>query len=88
MRSGLFVAAGLLLLAATTLLGRLFSSSFPNAPLQAAVAFAVLWLALCGFNLWVGVARAGYSVAEELPVFALVLIVPIAAAALMRWRGL
>jgi len=88
MRTGLFVVAGLFLLAAATILGRLFSPNFANAPSQSAVGFVLLWLVICGFNLWVGVARAGYAFAEELPVFALVFLVPTALVALARWRGI
>jgi hypothetical protein len=38
--------------------------------------------------MWVGVARAGYSVAEELPIFLLIFGVPAAAAILIKWRFL
>lgn len=88
MRTGLIVVAGLLLLAAATILGRLFSSNFPCAPAQSAVVFVLLWLLICAFNMWVGVAKAGYAVAEELPVFALVFLVPAGLAVSVRWRGL
>jgi hypothetical protein len=36
--------------------------------------------------MWVGVARAGYSVAEELPIFLLIFGVPAALAILLKWR--
>ena len=39
-------------------------------------------------NLWVGVARAGYSVGEEMPIFLLIFAVPAAAAVLARWKFL
>ena len=44
-----------------------------------------MWLACAGFNMWVGVSRAGYPVADELPILLLVFAVP-AAAALWLWR--
>lgn len=31
------------------------------------LAYAIAWVAACGYNMWLGVARAGYAVAEELP---------------------
>lgn len=86
MRTALFLVAGLLLLAALLLLGKLFSSNYPEATRLAAVAFIVLWLAIAGANMWVGVAKAGYSLAEELPIFLLVFALPAAAAALVKWR--
>jgi hypothetical protein len=88
MRSLLILLAGLLLLGAGTILGRLFAPHFPSAPVQATIGFLCLWLAICGFNLWVGVAKAGYAVGEELPVFARVFFAPAVMAVLLRWRGL
>ena len=88
MRTGLFLVAGFLLLAASSLLGRLFSSNVPSAPLIAAVVFAGSWLVIAAANMWLGVAKAGYSAVEELPIFALIFLVPIAIAVVLRWRGL
>ena len=53
---------------------------------RAAMIFIVLWLLGAGINLWVGVSRAGYTLAEEAPVFLLVFGVPAAVAALLAWR--
>ncbi len=39
--------------------------------------FAALWVLAALINLWVGVAHAGYGLREELPIFALVLAVPV-----------
>ena len=47
-----------------------------------------LWLAVTGVNMWIGVSKAGYSVAEELPVLALRFLMPAVAAILVRWRFL
>jgi hypothetical protein len=88
MRTVLFLVAGFLLLAASFLLGRLFSSNFPNAPLVAVIVFAVLWFVIAGVNMWIGVTNAGYSIGEEIPVFALIFFVPVVVAALLKWRGL
>jgi hypothetical protein len=38
--------------------------------------------------MWIGVSKAGYSVAEELPILLLLYSVPVAAAVLVRWRFL
>jgi hypothetical protein len=64
----------------------MFSSSYPGATSLATGLFLAAWLAIAAANMWVGVARAGYSVAEELPIFALIFGVPAAAALLARWR--
>ena len=47
-----------------------------------------LWLAVTGVNMWTGVSKAGYSVAEELPILALLFLMPAVAAILVRWRFL
>lgn len=86
MRTALFLVAGFLLLAAALLLGKLFSSNYPEATRLATMAFVALWLAIAGANMWVGVARAGYSVAEELPIFLLIFALPAAVAVLVKWR--
>ena len=36
-------------------------------------------------NLWIGVAKAGYSVAEEAPIFLVVFAVPAAVAIIVGW---
>ena len=86
MRTALFLVAGFLLLAASLLLGRLFSSNYPGATLAATVAYVALWLVIAGANMWIGVAKAGYSVTEELPIFLLIFGLPAAAAMVLKWR--
>lgn len=88
MRTALFLLAGFLFLAASLIMGRLFSANYPSGTTVAMGLFLVLWLLLAGANMWVGVARAGYSVAEELPIFALIFGVPALAAILLRWKFL
>jgi hypothetical protein len=87
-RTGLFLVAGLLLLAAVLLLAKLFSSNYPDAMRVGTIAYLALWLIIAGANMWVGVAKAGYSVADELPIFLLIFAVPAAAAVLLKWRFL
>ena len=86
MRTGLFLIARFLMLAAALLLGRLFSANYPGATLVATVAYVALWFAIAAANMWIGVARAGYSVAEELPIFALIFALPAAVAILLKWK--
>jgi hypothetical protein len=86
MRTGLFILAGFLLLAVSFILAKLFSNYFPSAGTVATSIFLVLWLALTGFNLWVGVVRAGYSVAEEFPILLFLYGAPAATAILIKWK--
>ena len=86
MRTGLFLLAGFLLLAASFIVAKLFSENYPSATLAATAAFILLWLALTAFNMWTGVLKAGYSVAEELPVLLLLFGVPAVAAIVIKWK--
>ena len=52
----------------------------------ASVGFVVIWLVIALANMWVGVTRAGYSIGEELPIFAVIFVVPAAAAAILWWK--
>lgn len=86
MRTGLFLLSGFLFLAASLIVGKLFSSNYPGGTTVATMLFVVLWLVITAANMWVGVAKAGYSVAAELPIFALIFGVPAAVAILVRWK--
>jgi hypothetical protein len=87
-RTALFLLAGFLLLAAVLLLGRLFSTNYPGAIFAATVAYVALWLIVAGANMWIGVAKAGYSVSEELPIFLLIFGLPAAVAMILKWKVL
>ena len=51
MRTALFLVAGFLLLAASLLLGRLFSANYPGATFVATIAYVALWLVIAGVNM-------------------------------------
>lgn len=86
MRTPLFLLAGFLLLAACMLLGKFFSSHYPGATYAATLTFVALWLGISGANLWVGVAKAGYTLSEEVPIFLLIFAVPSIVAIFLKWR--
>ena len=88
MRTVLFLVAGFLLLGGSLLLGRLFSANYPAATGVATLAYLALWLLIAGANMWVGVAKAGYSVAEELPIFLLIFGLPAVVAGILKWKVL
>ena len=52
----------------------------------AAWLFAAAWLGVVGWNLRTGLSH-GYSLGEELPIQALIYLVPVAVAAVLAWRG-
>jgi len=88
MRTGLFLLSGFLFLAASLIVGELFSANYPAGTTVATVLFVVVWFVITGANMWVGVARAGYSVTDELPILVLIFGLPAAAALLVRWKFL
>jgi len=47
--------------------------------------FIPLWAVAAGVNMYIGVAEAGYSVMEELPIFLLIFGLPATAAGVL-WR--
>jgi hypothetical protein len=51
---------------------------------KGALYFLPVWFIAAAVNMWMGVAKAGYSVSEEVPIFALIFAVP-AAVALFAW---
>lgn len=81
------IASGIVLLGLFLLVGRLLHGAAPLAGMATAARwFIPIWLIAAVVNLWVGVAKAGYSVAEEAPIFLVVFAVPAAAAVFLVWR--
>jgi hypothetical protein len=52
----------------------------------ASLVFLPLWLVGTGLNMYLGVKRAGYSVADEAPIALVVFAIPAAAALVTWWR--
>jgi len=52
---------------------------------QVHLSFLPLWLVGGSINMYIGVVRAGYSISEEAPMFALVFGVPAIAAFIVWW---
>jgi len=88
MRTILFLISGLLLMASLFIVAKLFSEHFPSVPNWAVALGLSFWLAVTGTNMWIGVSKAGYSVAEEMPILLLLFMVPATVAVLLRWRFL
>jgi hypothetical protein len=88
MRTGLFLLSGLFLLAALLIPARLFTEQYPAATAWATGVFIAVWLALTGFNMWVGVTKAGYAASEELPVLLILFGIPAVIAVVLKWKFL
>ncbi len=83
MHTILVIGSGLLLLAIGVAVARVTGGA--GAMRSAALVFLPLWLVGAGVNLYVGVTKAGYTVAEELPIFLLVFALPAIAALGIWW---
>jgi hypothetical protein len=81
MHTIMVVLGGFLLLGVCLLAGRLMKTM----PI-AALIFIPVWFGAALINLWIGVSRAGYSVAEELPVFLLAFAIPAVVALFVWWK--
>ncbi|HEV7703237.1 MAG TPA: hypothetical protein VGO46_03050 [Gemmatimonadaceae bacterium] len=79
------IAIGCVLLVLCLVAGRTFGGSTGNGLVLGAKIFLPLWLVGAGINMWLGVSKAGYSVADEAPVFLLVFAVPAAIAGAVWW---
>jgi len=85
MRTAIIVVGGLVLLGLFAFVGWWLGGG-PQSTKTAAKLFIAVWLAAALINMWLGVSRAGYSVAEELPIFLVIFAIPAAAAAFIWWR--
>ena len=81
MHTIMVVLGGFLLLGICLLAGRLMKTVA-----IAALIFIPIWFGAALVNLWIGVSRAGYSVAEELPIFLAVFAIPAVVALFIWWK--
>ena len=88
MRTALIILGGFVLWGVSLLIAKMLGGSRPSSMMMATVAFAVVWLCVAGWNMWNGVAHAGYSVSEELPIFFVIFLVPVIVAVIVKWRFL
>lgn len=86
MHTIMVTGGGFVLLVVFLLASRFIGDGSPLALATAAKWFIPVWFIGAGINMAVGVVKAGYSVAEELPIFLLVFAVPAVVAALLWWR--
>ena len=87
MHIALVLLGGLVQLGVFILFGWLWGNSAANMAL-AAKWFVPVWCAVAAVNMWVGVHKAGYTVAQELPILLVNFAVPAALAlGLVWWLG-
>ena len=86
MRTGIIILGGIAILALSLTLARRFGKPGGSAVDDATLAFVTFWFLATATNLWVGVAKAGYTLREELPISAIIFGVPAAVALLAKRR--
>jgi hypothetical protein len=84
MHTILVISGGFVLLAIAVVLGRWIGG--PGSVATAALYFLPVWLVCALINMWLGVSSAGYTVAQEVPIAAVVFVVPAAVAVFLWWR--
>jgi hypothetical protein len=78
------ISIGLMLLGLCTFVGHMVGGA-PGMS-AATLVFLPLWFIGAGINLIIGVKRAGYSIAEEAPIFLVVFAIPALVALFAWWR--
>jgi hypothetical protein len=86
MRTIIIILGGFFLLAVCIGAARLLGSNGVTTMSIAVKVFIPVWFVAAGINMWVGVARAGYSVTEELLIFLLIFSLPAATALFIQWK--
>jgi hypothetical protein len=79
------IIGGIVLLGVFGLFGRLWGADM-SALAPAAKAFIPVWFIVAAVNMYIGVARAGYTVMDELPILLLNFAVPAVVAVIVIWQ--
>lgn len=80
MHTLMVIGGGLALLAVLVPIGTFIGGMGSPAMRTAARSFIPLWLLAAAVNMYIGVTQAGYTVAQELPIFGVIFAVPAAVA--------
>jgi hypothetical protein len=88
MRTAIIILAGIVLWGICIGVAKLAANLNASSSTIATIAFVALWFVAAAVNRWVGVAKAGYSFMEELPIFFVIFLVPSAIAVAVKWKML
>lgn len=83
MHTLMVIGGGLALLAVLVAIGTFIGGMGSPAMRTAARSFIPLWLLAAAVNMYIGVTQAGYTVAQELPIFGVIFAVPAAVACIL-----
>jgi hypothetical protein len=88
LRTALIMVGGFVLWGMCLGIARVAASPSSSATWAATSMFVLLWFGAAALNMWMGVAKAGYSFREELPIFLLIFLVPSLVAVVVKWKFL
>jgi hypothetical protein len=86
MRTLIIIVIGFVILGVCLGLAKLLSGASAASITVATTVFVVVWFLIAAINLWMGVARAGYSFSDELPIFLLIFLLPAVTAIIVKWK--
>ena len=87
MRTAIVIAAGFVLWGICLGLAKVASARTLSMTAATSI-FVVIWLGAAALNMWIGVAKAGYSFREELPIFLIIFLLPAVPAVFVNWKFL
>jgi hypothetical protein len=86
MRTALIILGGFVLGGVCLGIARVSAGASASSMNLTSAIFVVVWLAVAGVNMWMGVTKAGYSFREELPIFLVIFLVPTIVAVIVKWK--
>ena len=86
MRTAVIIMAGILLLTICIGAARVIGNNAANATGTAVKIFIAIWFLAAAINMWIGIAHAGYSFLEELPIFLIIFGLPAAVGLFVQWK--
>ncbi|WP_111655328.1 hypothetical protein [Isoalcanivorax indicus] len=86
MRTLIVIVGGIILWAVITGVAKLFNDHASSSWKPVAI-FATIWLMITSWNIWVGVTQAGYTLMQELPIFLLTYLLPVAVAVFIKYKS-
>ncbi|TGN41832.1 hypothetical protein [Marinobacter confluentis] len=87
MRTLVIIVGGILLWAVITGVTKLLNNQAGRSWTPTGI-FAAVWLVITSWNIWVGVTQAGYTFMQELPIFLVTYLLPIAVAVFIKRKFL
>jgi hypothetical protein len=86
MRTAMIIAGGFVLWGICIGIAKYLAGMSAAATTTATAIFLAAWFCAAAFNMWMGVAKTGYSFREELPVFLVIFLLPAIVAMVAKWK--